>query len=132
MGFAVFLSASIAVGISSDSYGWAAAVMVFYILACFVAFWAVRYTSNKLFRNSQFALAMLCRAENNRFYLHNGVELRPGYLGRWIEFRVLEQEGNPNMIAYFRSRFLKPQQVKETKLFEKQTINNNVLVEQQK
>ena len=106
-GFAVFLAASIGVGISADSYGWAAAVMLFYVGACFGAFFAVRNYSNRLFRNSQFALAVFCRAENNRFYLHNEVELRPGYLGRWIEFKVLEQLGAPDMITYFRSRFLR-------------------------
>jgi hypothetical protein len=109
VGFAVFLCASIGTGMASDSYGAAAGVMIFYIIACFAAFWAVRYVSHKLFRNSQFALAMLCRAENNRFYLHNGVELRPGYLGRWIEFRMLDQVSNPDIISYFRARFLKPQ-----------------------
>ena len=107
--FALFLCASIATGMASESYGAAAGVMIFYILACFGAFWAVRFVSHKLFRNSQFALAMLCRAENNRFYLHNGVELRPGYLGRWIEFRMLDQVNQSDILAYFRTRFLKPQ-----------------------
>jgi hypothetical protein len=36
-------------------------------------------------------LAVVCRAENNRYYLRRGVEIRPGYLGRWIEFSSLDQ-----------------------------------------
>lgn len=109
VGFALFLCGAIGTGVASDSYGAAAGVMIFYIIACFVSFWAVRFVSHKLFRHSQFALAMLCRAENNRFYLHNGVELRPGYLGRWIEFRMLDQEDTLDIISFFRARFLKPQ-----------------------
>lgn len=109
MGFALFLGASIATGVASDSYGAAAGVMIFYIVACFISWWAVRFVSHKLFRHSGFALAMLCRAENNRFYLTNGVELRPGYLGRWVEFRMLDQEDTVDIISYFRARFLKPQ-----------------------
>jgi hypothetical protein len=35
-------------------------------------------------------LAVVCRAENNRYYLRRGVEIRPGYLARWIEFSVLD------------------------------------------
>jgi hypothetical protein len=31
---------------------------------------------------------VILRAENNRLYLRRGVELRPGYLGKWIEVRV--------------------------------------------
>jgi hypothetical protein len=33
-------------------------------------------------------LALYCRAENNRFYLKHNVEMRPGFLGKWIEFIV--------------------------------------------
>lgn len=36
-------------------------------------------------------LSVVCRAENNRYYLTRGVELRPGYLARWIEFNVLDK-----------------------------------------
>lgn len=31
-------------------------------------------------------LALVCRAENNRIYLKHQVEMRPGFLGKWIEF----------------------------------------------
>lgn len=37
-------------------------------------------------------LAVVCRAENNRYYLRRGVEIRPGYLARWIQFSVLDQD----------------------------------------
>lgn len=46
----------------------------------------IRSKSNKLLRQAHFALAVLCRAENNRFYLRAGGEVRPGYLARWVQF----------------------------------------------
>ena len=45
--------------------------------------------ANKRIRQAHFMLAVACRAENNRYYLKRGVEVRPGYLGSWIEFNVL-------------------------------------------
>lgn len=35
-------------------------------------------------------LAVGCRAENNRYYLNRGVELRPGYLAKWVEFTQID------------------------------------------
>lgn len=37
-------------------------------------------------------LALFCRAENNRFYLNKKVEVRSGYLGKWIEFRIHDDD----------------------------------------
>jgi hypothetical protein len=39
-------------------------------------------------------LALFCRAENNRFYLKNSAEVRPGFLGKWIEFQI--HSGTPD------------------------------------
>lgn len=62
-----------------------------------------------MFRDGQFLLAIFCRAENNRFYLNHGIELRPGYLGQWIEINVINlDDEQTDLITYFRSRFLKP------------------------
>jgi hypothetical protein len=52
VGFAVFLCSAIAVGIVSDSYGWAAFIVIMYIIGCFLAFYLVRHTSSRLFRNT--------------------------------------------------------------------------------
>ena len=41
-------------------------------------------------------LALFCRAENNRFYLSRNVELRPGFLSKWIEFIVHAPSENPD------------------------------------
>ena len=40
----------------------------------------------RLLINAHFCLALICRIENNRFYLDKRIRLRPGYLAKWIEF----------------------------------------------
>ena len=45
-------------------------------------------------RQAHFVLSVACRAENNRTYLKQGVELRPGYLAKWIEFSVIGKTGS--------------------------------------
>jgi len=37
-------------------------------------------------------LALFCRAENNRRYLKSNVEVRPGFLSKWIEFIIYEDD----------------------------------------
>jgi hypothetical protein len=45
---------------------------------------ATKIASNKYLRQAHFALALFCRCENNRFYLERKVEIRPGFLGKWL------------------------------------------------
>ena len=51
-------------------------------------------------------LSVICRAENNRYYLRRGVEIRPGYLAKWIEFTVLDLPENSKrtILNHVRSR----------------------------
>ena len=79
----------------SDSGNWGN--MVLYVLIYFI-FAPVVYKVSKCFQNkylrqAHFVLAVACRAENNRYYLRRGVEVRPGYLAKWVEFSVLPCEG---------------------------------------
>ena len=56
-------------------------------------------------RQAHFILSIVCRAENNRYYLKRGVECRPGYLGRWIEFNVLEsRDGRTDLVQLLKER----------------------------
>lgn len=49
-------------------------------------------------------LSVVCRAENNRYYLKRGVEIRPGYLARWVEFNVLDSTDQRVIIRQLNSR----------------------------
>lgn len=61
-----------------------------YLLICLVIITALKYNSSYQMRMSHFLLSVFCRAENNRLYLKNGVEVRPGFTGKWIEFTCLD------------------------------------------
>ena len=37
-------------------------------------------------------LGLYCRAENNRVFLRNRIEMRPGFLAKWIEFKFLDAD----------------------------------------
>ena len=47
---------------------------------------------------------MVCRAENNRYYLRRGIEVRPGYLARWIQFSLIDKDGNNDIADMLRER----------------------------
>jgi len=50
-------------------------------------------------------LAIVCRAENNRYYLRHGIECRAGYLGQWIEFVAVEtQDGSLSVAEVLKKR----------------------------
>ena len=83
--------------------------MVLYILLYFI-FVPIVYKVSKCFqckylRQAHFVLAVVCRAENNRYYLRRGVEARPGYLARWVEFAVIDTEdGKKDALQVLRER----------------------------
>jgi len=70
--------------------------MVMYILIYLICVPIIHKVSNcfqnKLLRQAHFVLSIVCRSENNRYYLRRGVEVRPGYQARWIEFSVINHE----------------------------------------
>lgn len=43
-------------------------------------------------------LSVFCRSENNRYYLERGVEVRPGFYSKWIEFRVHVKESENDQV----------------------------------
>jgi hypothetical protein len=82
---------------SSEESNWGN--MVLYVLLFFI-FVPIIYKTSKCFqckylRQAHFVLSVVCRAENNRYYLERGVEVRPGYLARWVEFTVIQKAANP-------------------------------------
>ncbi len=75
------------VGMSSDgNYLTPMFIVVLYLVLFVILITIFKYRSSYPMRMSQFLLSVYCRAENNRLYLKKGVEVRPGFLGKWIEF----------------------------------------------
>ena len=85
---AILLLLAIVVGMNDEGYVVPALIVILYLGIYMALNMLIRYRSSYQLRMSQFLLSVLCRAENNKIYLRNGVEVRPGYLGAWIEFSV--------------------------------------------
>lgn len=61
------------------------------LILCYIVFgWIVnrisKYFSNKYLKQGHFMLALICRCETNRVYMQNNIEMRPGFMGKWVEF----------------------------------------------
>ena len=95
---AIFLLLAVITGMTGDSFFWPTFIVILYIIIYICASIGVKYFSSYQLRMSQFLVSVLCRAENNKVYLKNGVEVRPGFLGSWIEFRILENRDMNVMI----------------------------------
>lgn len=81
-------------------YRW---LLCFVLIGCFFLLAFLYHLASKLLasrylRQAHFALAVVLRAENNRIYLRRGVELRPGYLGKWIEVRAHLEPGKEEVL----------------------------------
>ena len=79
---------------TSSSGGWGNMLLfiVLYLVSVPITGKIARCRHDRILRQSHFLLAVVCRAENNRYYLRRGIELRPGYLARWVEFNVIKLE----------------------------------------
>ena len=62
-------------------------IFLYFIFAS-VSIRLIKKRSNKYLRQAHFLLGVYCRAENNRLYLQHNVEMRPGFLAKWIEFII--------------------------------------------
>ena len=83
------IAMSMSLGIS---YHWSIslAFILSYFIYSGISIFIVKSKSNRYLRQSHFLLAVYCRAENNRLYLRKNVEMRPGFLGKWIEFNIYD------------------------------------------
>ncbi len=50
-----------------------------------------KHLANRYLKQGHFMLALVCRCENNRVFLHRNIEMRPGYLGKFIEFHFHDE-----------------------------------------
>jgi len=110
---------------------WSGLVIVIFCVIVLATVWGIKYSYNKHLRNSHFLLAVFCRAENNRHYLGLGLELRPGFLGKWIEISIVDTGAHPDVITYFKDRFLQPAIKLRTKKTESQMMQDEDFIKKQ-
>lgn len=116
----ITLVIAISIGMSMGGNYWAPMlVVVIYLILVLVVITVFKYRSSYQMRMSQFLLSVYCRAENNRLYLKHGVEVRPGFTGKWIEFACLENNVVDEIIQMMRQRFLKPCLEQKAAIFDK-------------
>ena len=86
----MLLILAVSIGMSDEGNYWGPAlIVILYLICILIVTTALKYRSSYQMRMSQFLLSVFCRSENNRLYLKHGVEVRPGFLGKWIEFTCL-------------------------------------------
>ena len=86
-----------AIGISLSSWIWCLLVLAIYGLAM-ATFVFMRKSKTAIpLQSAHLQLSLFLRAENNRFYIRNGVELRPGFLAKWIEVSAIESK-DPSVV----------------------------------
>lgn len=102
----VLLVISVSVGISLQSWFWGLILLGIYGILVSGFLYFRKSKTAKPFRTAHVALSLFLRAENNRCYMRNGVELRPGYLAKWIEISVLHRRDPAEIIKDVTSRNL--------------------------
>lgn len=130
----LIIACIVAVGVGWSQFGWVgcAVTILVYMTLAILTMYFIKYAYNAKLWQSNFLLAIFCRAENNRHYLNLGLELRPGFLAKWIEVKVVNTEKHPDIISYFKQRFLQPAIDLRTKLAEKSMYKDENLIRQQR
>jgi len=69
-------------------------VLALYGILCLGFLYYRKGMTGKDLRIAHIALSIYLRVENNRHYLRRGVELRPGFLGKWVEIIIHKKKPN--------------------------------------
>jgi len=93
LGGLVMLIIAVTIGMLDPGNYWGPMlVAVIYLVSLLIVIVFFKYRSSYNMRMSQFLISVFCRAENNRLYLRRGIEIRPGFLGKWIEFNCVTDQ----------------------------------------
>jgi hypothetical protein len=106
VGLCLFIIMMVGIGVSRSQNGnWGSFIitLIVFLIIVPIVYKATKCYQCKYLRQAHFMLAIVCRSENNRYYLKRGVEVRPGYLGKWIEFNVIK-EGERDIVSYVLDR----------------------------
>ena len=85
--FTIALSMSIGISIH---WSISLAFILAYFIYSAISIILTKRLSNRYLRQAHFMLAVYCRSENNRLFLKRNVEMRPGFLGKWIEYIIYD------------------------------------------
>lgn len=88
---------SICLGFMSH-WGYSIVAVITFLIVGFIVNKIIRNLQNRYLRQGHFMLGLICRCENNRIYLTNNIEMRPGFQGKWIEFITYHDSTDINTI----------------------------------
>lgn len=91
IGILIALIATIALSMGigmTKHWAYSLIFIVFFFVYSAISIKVTKVKSNRFLRQAHFMLAVFCRAENNRLFLHRNVEMRPGFMAKWIEFNI--------------------------------------------
>jgi len=102
--FLLAFLAIILVGVITTNWLWAFLILAIYFLVTALVAGQLKETINRMFRVTHFLLSCECRAQNNRVYLKHGIELRPGFLGKWVEFTAFKERSRKKYLYFVEER----------------------------
>ena len=96
--------ATVVFGFMSNEWFWAFALLLVAVIVIWIVISVIKESINEGYRATHFLLAVACRAHNNKDFLVNGVELRPGFLGKFIEVNALQTRSRNNYLRMYHER----------------------------
>lgn len=118
--------------IGNARWFWPVFLMFIYFVGVFISNYVHNRRLSQYYRMAHFVMAVFCRVENNRLYLKHGIELRPGFNGLWLTFKILSGPDLNNYVENARQRFLKPALEHRNKVFGEQVAGDSRLIAEQK
>jgi hypothetical protein len=115
LGFLLAIASSV---IGGTLYSWVSSLLIVlgYFFVIGISYFIFKKLQNRSLRQCHLVLALYCRAENNRLFIDKKVEVRPGFLGSWLEFichsKSEEEEEGEWLIERIRKRVL-PERYRE-------------------
>lgn len=102
--FTVSVIATIVIGLVTENWLWSVLILTlsFFISALVAS--CIKEQINAYYRACHFLVACECRAQNNQRYLKNGIELRPGYLAKWVQFTAFNLRSRSKYLYFIEER----------------------------
>jgi hypothetical protein len=85
---------------------WTIFSIAIYVVCGSVASSILKEDINSGLRKVHFLLAVACRAHNNRVFLQHGIELRPGFHGKWLEMNAIKIKSRSRYLYHVEQRVM--------------------------
>ena len=129
--FTISFICVVTIGAVTGNWLWGILILVIYFVIAATVANLMKDCITKNQRASHFLLACQCRALNNRIYLRHGIELRPGYLGKWLEVKAFQMKSRKKYLYYVEERVLSQDLTKVREELDLETKKNVLAIVEQ-